>query len=148
MLFLWIIPFLLQAPLILLDEWIYHRKRGLPTWERIGHPLDTLSVVICLSLPSFAAYSPFSFKIYLGLAVFSCFMVTKDEWVHKHHCPAGEHWLHAVLFLNHPVLLTAAGFLWASAVPWAASFLKLQMCLAALLMIYQGVYWNVFARAR
>lgn len=144
MLALWTIPFLLQAPLILFDEWVFHKKRGLPRWERIGHPLDTFSVVVCLLIPSFTAYSPPLLKLYIVLAILSCLMVTKDEWVHKHHCPAAEHWVHAILFLNHPVLLTSAGFLWATHVSWASLFLKTQLCFAALLMLYQVIYWNFY----
>ena len=146
MLILWTIPFLLQAPLIIFDEWAFHRKRGLPKWERIGHPLDTLSVVICLTLPAWTPYSPTLLKVYIVLAILSCLMVTKDEWVHKHHCPAAEHWVHALLFLNHPVLMTAGGFLWASQLPIAALFLQIQMVLAIFFMLYQGIYWNVVIR--
>ncbi len=146
MLLLWTIPFLIQAPLIIFDEWVFHRKRGLPRWERIGHPLDTLSVVICLAMPAFVPYSPTLLKVYIVLAILSCLMVTKDEWVHKHHCPAAEHWVHALLFLNHPILMTAGAFLWASQLPLAALFLQGQMLFAFLFMLYQGIYWNVVVR--
>src|SRR5262249_11498801 len=37
-------PSLLQAPAMAVDEGWYHNRRGLPRWERIGHPLDTLTV--------------------------------------------------------------------------------------------------------
>ena len=33
-----------------------------------------------------------------GLAIFSCLLVTKDEFSHKQDCPAAEQWLHAILF--------------------------------------------------
>lgn len=144
MVYLWILPFLLQMPLIVFDEWAFHRKRALPKWERIGHPLDTLSVVIALLLPAFFAYSPPLLKVFIGLSLISCLMVTKDEWVHKHHCPAAEHWVHALLFLNHPILLTGAGFLWASDLPWGPAFLKMQMGFAFLFMLYQAIYWNIY----
>ena len=142
---LWIVPFLIQAPLIVCDEWLFHRKRDLPKWERLGHPLDTLSVLVALLLPAYFSYSPFLLKVYIALSILSCLMVTKDEWVHKHHCPAAEHWVHALLFLNHPILLAAGGFLWASDVNWAAPFLKTQTLFAFLLMSYQVVYWNFYA---
>jgi hypothetical protein len=132
-------------PLIVFDEWVFHLKRGLPKWERLGHPLDTLSVIICLSLPAFLAYSPAMLKVYIALSVFSCLMVTKDEWVHKHHCPAAEHWVHALLFLNHPILLTGGGFLWFSGLGWTQLFLKAQLCFAFIFMLYQAIYWNFYA---
>src|SRR5689334_19220146 len=104
------IPFVIQGIAIALDEICFHRKRDLPKWERIGHPLDTLSVLACLLFILFVPYSSGGvLKGYIALAIFSCLMVTKDEFVHKHHCPAAEHWLHALLFLNHPALLTALG---------------------------------------
>ena len=131
-------------PLIVFDEWAFHRKRMLPKWERIGHPLDTLSVVIALCIPAFFPYSPPLLKIFIGLAILSCLMVTKDEWVHKHHCVSAEHWVHALLFLNHPILLTGAGFLWASSLPWAAAFLRLQIGCAFSFMLYQTIYWNFY----
>ncbi len=144
----WAIPFILQTPLILFDEWAFHRKRALPKWEKIGHPLDTLSVGLALFLPAFLPYSPTLLKVYIGLSVFSCLMVTKDEWVHKHHCPATEHWVHALLFLNHPILLAAGGFIWASGVASFITFLKIQWAFAILFMLYQAIYWNLVYREK
>ncbi len=46
-----LIPFLVQTFLITFDEWYFHLKRGLPKWERIGHPLDTLTAIFCLLVP-------------------------------------------------------------------------------------------------
>ena len=36
-----------QAALMMVDELHFHRRRGLPRWERIGHPLDTATVLVC-----------------------------------------------------------------------------------------------------
>ena len=57
MLYLLLTPFILQALLIFFDEGVFHLKRGLPKWERIGHPVDTLSVLACLV---FVLLTPFS----------------------------------------------------------------------------------------
>jgi hypothetical protein len=38
------IPFALQMCCMAVDEVHFHRQRGLPRWERLGHPLDTLTV--------------------------------------------------------------------------------------------------------
>ena len=88
-----LIPFGLQALVIACDEWIFHHKRGLPKWERIGHPLDTLSLLICSILPLWLPFNSFNLKLYIALSAVSCLMVTKDEFVHKEHCPgaAGPH---------------------------------------------------------
>jgi hypothetical protein len=151
------LPFLLQMIVITFDEFYFHVRRGLPKWERVGHPLDTLTVLACFAFVLFVPYSPLCLKIYIALAVFSCFFVTKDEFVHKEHCPASEQWLHALLFINHPIVLTAAGLLWPLiskvAVPsWLSTLIPfsdtLRLALLAqvacvfVFFTYQIVYWN------
>jgi hypothetical protein len=138
------IPFIVQAIVIGFDEFVFHVKRGLPKWERIGHPIDTLSVISCILFVLLVPYSSDLIKIYISLGVFSCLMVTKDEFVHKHHCPAAEHWTHALLFLNHPILLACMGLLWPEVAsnPVAKGFLIVQAALIGLFFLYQIIYWN------
>ncbi len=158
MLFLILLPFVLQLLVISIDEFFFHVKRGLPKWERIGHPLDTLTVLACFAFILFVPYSSFYLKIYIGLALFSCLFVTKDEFVHKECCPASEQWLHALLFLNHPVVLTLAGCLWPIASgdtgpSWLSAliphvktlrlFLMIQTGSIVLFLVYQILYWNL-----
>lgn len=138
------LPFLVQGVIITLDEFIFHVRRDLPKWERIGHPLDTLTVLLCIGFALIAPYSALMLKVYIGMALFSCLFVTKDEFVHKHHCPASEQWLHAILFLNHPVLLTALGMIWAHPTPFLILFLKIQAGLVTLFGLYQVIYWNFY----
>lgn len=149
------IPFIIQGVAIAFDEVHFHLKRGLPRWERIGHPLDTLSVLISLLFVLLVPFSPFFAKVFVGLALFSCLMVTKDEFIHKHHCPPLEHWVHSLLFLNHPLMLASAGLMWAavgdgpswlltyiSHASFFVPFLWVQAALAALFCLYQVIYWN------
>jgi hypothetical protein len=153
-----LIPFLVQLIVIGIDEFYFHLRRGLPKWERIGHPLDTLTVLACFAWIVFIPYSRFSCNLYIGLALFSCVFVTKDEFVHKDCCLASEQWLHALLFINHPIVLTAAGLIWPIAdggtgltrlnglIPYAEAlrgFLLMQTGATALFLIYQILYWNV-----
>lgn len=152
-----LLPFFFQAVVIGIDELWFHLRRGLPRWERIGHPLDTLTVLLCMGYVLFVPYSKAAILPYLLLSIFSCLMVTKDEFVHKEHCPASEHWLHALLFLLHPITLLAAGLIWpiAQGAPcpeWLSSwlsqqeplqlFLRMQFAAMACFMTYQIVYWN------
>jgi hypothetical protein len=96
--------------------------------------------------------------LYVILAGFSSIFVTKDEFVHKEHCPASEQWLHALLFTLHPITLGFAGFIWPVAqgievTPWIAlwldnpsalhSFLILQFWAMCLFFFYQVVFWNL-----
>lgn len=152
-----LIPFIIQALAIGFDEYYFHIKRGLPLWERIGHPVDTLSVIGCLLFILLVPYSAIAVKWYIGLAILSCLMITKDEWVHKHHCPASEQWLHALLFVNHPIVLSAAGIIWwvltgTTAPVWMNHWLNrpellrtmlvFQTAFIILFFLYQVIYWN------
>jgi hypothetical protein len=57
------------------DEFYFHRRRGLPRWERLGHPLDTLTALACFVWLLSAAPSASSLSVYTGLSVFSCLFV-------------------------------------------------------------------------
>ncbi len=156
-----IIPFAAQGLAIAVDEGVFHIKRGLPKWERIGHPLDTLTVIACMAYVIWVPFSMTSLTIYIALSVFSTLFITKDEFVHNEHCPATEQWLHALLFILHPITLICAGFIWPvaqgiSVTPWIASwlnnpealslFLIGQFALMSLFMLYQIVFWNLIWR--
>lgn len=155
--YLGLIPFGLQALCMVFDEGYFHIRRGLPLWERIGHPLDTLSVLVCMGFVLFVPFSKTALIVYIVLASFSSLLVTKDEFVHKHHCPASENWLHAVLFTLHPITLTCAGFMWpvvqsVEVSSWIAKwldqpeklhlFLQMQLGTMFLFFLYQIVFWN------
>ncbi|MBW8887515.1 MAG: 3-demethylubiquinone-9 3-O-methyltransferase [Fibrobacteres bacterium] len=133
----------------------FHLRRGLPAWERWGHPLDTLVVVACFALALRAPAAPAGVVLYVLAAVLACLVVTKDEWVHARHCGGTEAWLHACLFLLHPVILGIAGA-WAfgglvgGASAWGHGsgheefgvFLAVQTALTALFGVWQATYWN------
>jgi len=139
------------------DEFYCHRKRGLPRWERIGHPLDTLTVLLCLAWILYIPPNHRTVVVYLSLAVFSCVFVTKDEPVHKRYCSPSEMWLHAILFTLHPIVLGCAGLLWpaiwrgsADRSQWTVrfsgyecSFLIFICVLMFCFGVYQFMFWNV-----
>jgi hypothetical protein len=152
-----LIPFALQALCIGFDEIHFHHKRGLPRWERLGHPLDTLTLLICFATALYLPYSPENLKIYIAFSLFSCLMVTKDEWIHTKHACGSENWLHALLFLLHPITLTITGLIWPIAqgmpqefIPTSfyepdifSFFLYTQMVFVSIFLLYQVVYWNL-----
>lgn len=88
------------------DECFFHRKRVIPLWEVWGHPLDALTVAMAFFW-LYVAPLEIKFPFYVILSILSCLCVTKDEWVHKKYCNGMENWLHAVLFLLHPVMFVA-----------------------------------------
>ncbi len=145
MLALFLVPAGLQALAMVVDEGWYHRRRGLPRWERLGHPLDTLTVALCYAwLVARRPDDPHALAVYVGLALLSCLFVTKDEHVHARVCSPGEHWLHAVLFVLHPIVFLAFGAVW-----WAGDsswILRGQLMLTLAFMAYQLVYWSLHAK--
>jgi hypothetical protein len=152
-----LIPFALQALAIAFDELYFHHKRGLPRWERIGHPLDTFSLLICFLITLLAPFNETTLKMYCIVGVLSCLMVTKDEFVHTEECEGSENWLHALLFLLHPITIAMAGLIWpisqqieppAWLINWfdqpdlCLSFLYMQTGLIFLFLFYQIIFWN------
>ncbi|MDF3067782.1 MAG: hypothetical protein K0R38_3383 [Polyangiaceae bacterium] len=133
------VPLVLQALAMLVDELYFHRRRGLPRWERIGHPVDTASVLGCYGLALAVPASAASLPWYGLLATISCLLVTKDEIVHAARCEPAEQWLHAVLFVLHPIVLGVGAWLWLRG---EQQLLMLSAVLTAAFGVYQAVYWN------
>jgi len=123
------------------DEFYFHRRRGLGTWERIGHPVDTASVLLCYLWLLVDSPVHFGWLPYFALTALSCLLITKDEWVHARACTATEHWLHAVLFVLHPVVLGAAAWVWLNQ-PLRSWILFGQAVLTVAFLAYQTVFWN------
>jgi hypothetical protein len=157
--YLLLLPLAVQGLAIIVDEFHFHFARGLPRWERIGHPLDTFTVLAPLLWLIFTVPSERNLIFYIAAAAFSCFFVTKDEFVHAEVCAPAEHLNHAVLFIAHPLVFAVLALLWplyhapAGAVAWLEHFrglesaLPAQAAVLALYMIYQAVYWNLIWKA-
>ena len=146
MLALLLLPAVLQALVMFVDEFVFHRRRGLPRWERLGHPLDTLTVASCYGwLVAVPATAPHAVGVYVGLCAFSCLFITKDELVHAKLCEPLETWLHAVLFVLHPIVFLGFGAIWASGTE--AWVLKGALLSTLALLAYQFLYWNVRSAA-
>ncbi len=135
-----VVPLLAQAALMLFDEFYFHRRRGLPRWERIGHPIDTLSVLACYAIVLSWDWSPRALAAYAGAAAVSCLLITKDEFVHAGRCQPAEQWLHAALFVLHPIVLGSAALLWHQR---QHSLLWVQAALTFGFACYQTLYWNL-----
>jgi hypothetical protein len=133
------IPLALQALTTLADELHFHRRRGLARWERIGHPLDTLTVLACYAVALALPFTATSLRLYVALAAFSCLFVTKDEVVHAKYCEPFEHWVHSLLFVLHPIILASVGYLWARE---ALALMRVSGFLTLAFGLYQTVYWN------
>jgi hypothetical protein len=151
-----LLPFILQAFVIAIDEFYFHWKRGLPLLERIGHPLDVCTLMACFGWILTHPYSDHALMVYAGLAIFSCLFVTKEEWLHARLCGPGEQWIHSLLFLLQPAALISAGVIWAMAPQAEAAshsalqqsagelypILSLQLILQGCFLAYQFIYWG------
>ena len=138
-------PALLQGVAMLVDEGHFHRVRGLPRWERLGHPLDTLTALVCYGFLLLVPPTPHAALGYAALCLGSCLFITKDEFVHAALCKPAEGWLHAVLFVLHPVVFLCFGLMW-----WSGQGHFLVLGEAALtmgFMAYQLIYWQLIARS-
>ena len=97
-------------------------------------------MIACLLFLAFTDRTPLTENIYYVMATISCICVTKDEWVHRKYCTAEEMWLHAILFMMHPLVLYMALREWEDS---RASFLAVAGGVFVFL-VYQVVYWNFF----
>ena len=138
-----LLPAALQALVMAVDEGWFHRRRGLPRWERLGHPLDTLTTAACFAwIVTVPNETEGALAIYVGLSAFSCLFITKDKLVHARLCTPAEHWLHALLFVLHPIVLLCFGWIWASGGHhWV---LEGQLLLTVTFLTFQILYWSVY----
>jgi hypothetical protein len=135
-----LLPIVAQAAVMAVDEGYFHRRRGLPRWERVGHPIDTLSVAAAFAWLAIQAPTRDALWIYVALAGFSCLLVTKDEPVHARVCSPGEQWAHALLFVLHPIVFLSVGVAW-----WSGRAAWLPPAMLAFTLgfaLYQLVYWR------
>jgi hypothetical protein len=133
-------PLALQAAAMAIDEGVFHRRRGLPRWERIGHPLDTLTVLAPMVWALSRAPSRAAVVAFAVLGFISCLFVTKDEPVHARVCGVGERWLHAVLFVLHPIVFLCYALLWRAG---ETTLMAVFFGATLLFGVYQVLYWNV-----
>jgi hypothetical protein len=134
------LPFVFQGILMGIDERL-HMKRGLGLWERLGHPLDTLTVFVPISYIAMNDYSQEGLILYISLALFSSLFITKDEFIHSLQCPPFENWLHSLLFVTHPLIFLSSGVLW----KYHPSdiFLSFQPLFIGAFMLYQILKWSI-----
>lgn len=134
-------PFIIQGIFILADEFYYHERRGLPKWEIIGHPLDSLTTLVPLSIPALLSYNKSILNLFIGFAIFSFIFVTKDEFIHGKICNSTEQWIHSILYILHPVVFAATSLLW---IHYPEDiFVKIQPLIVGGFMFYQILRWSL-----
>jgi hypothetical protein len=132
----------LQGLIMTVDEFIFHRRRGLPAFERWGHVADTSLFLLALLVPMLLPPTQVFLGLYAFLAVASCLFITKDEWIHATACSGAEQWCHAMLFVLHGPILLLAGLLWYLQPQHPA--LRILPPIVLMWGLYQHLYWNVY----
>jgi len=144
----------LHAILMFFDEFLFHRKRILPRWERIGHPFDTLFILACFFLVIFFPMTLKTISIYIIISIISSVIIIKDEPIHLKYCSKYEQILHAFLFILHPVILISLFLSWPSFTKsyflilenFHSLFLKyliyFHFISATIFFFYQIIFWN------
>ena len=138
------LPFLLQGLAMGVDELWFHPRRTLARREWAGHALDTAVFLACLAVPILFPPTPAHLGLYAGLGAFSCLLITKDEFVHHVACPGGEHWIHAVLFILHPLVLVGTALLWIASAGGAQGLPLPPMGAAGTLLRLQAILVGAF----
>jgi hypothetical protein len=140
--YLWLVPLYIQGLLIFWDDVYFHTQRGLPSWERWGHPLDTMTYLACLIYPLYNSPEAFEMKTFIGLSVFSSIFITKDEFIHFKVCKGVEMWIHAVAFALHPICLAVVGYVWYDNPSTYALIAPWIILPVIAFLIYQTIFWN------
>jgi hypothetical protein len=142
-----------HCSLLCLDEFYFHYRRGLPKWEIIGHPLDTLTILFGILFLKYRSYSEDNLKIYIIISFFSCIFVTKDELLHHKLCTTGEMWVHGLLLICHPIIFICAAYIkWFPHSPQDKYFYQLMSLNRSfnqlpntmmLILVYEIIFWSV-----
>ncbi len=124
---------------MLVDEFYFHHKRGLGKWESWGHPIDSFLFLSCFLYAYFFSYSKENEMFFWILSILSCLIITKDEFIHAKQSSAPENYLHAFLFILHPLALLVLYRFWSLE---NSFFILIQILIITFFMLYQILYWN------
>jgi hypothetical protein len=135
--------------LTLYDELWLHRRRRLGSWEARAHLAATALIVVLELGVFFLAPSPGRMFAYFVLAVASSLSITLEEKLHARVCPPIEHWVHALLFMLHPLALLTIGVCWQRLGKplreldgWPLGVLAVYTFGTLAFSIYQALYWR------
>ena len=140
--YLWLTPLYFQGLIILWDDLYFHRKRGLPFFERWGHPLDTISYLAALLFPYYNLPTNLNQIVFAAIALFSTVFITKDEFLHFKLCGSTEMWIHAMAFSLHPICLGIVGYVWIQSPQQYQQTSLFIIAPIFIFLFYQVIYWN------
>lgn len=129
-----------------LDEYIFHKKRGLSKAEIIGSIVDGFIYLVPLVLATMIPYKEPWTSVFLFFAVLSCLSIVKNEWFYPEVLEKKERMLHSALYVLHPVLLYTFYLSWEdnyfSQYPNFWMFQLIYLAVGFKSVTYQIIYWN------
>lgn len=135
----------IQVILFNVDEYYFHRKRGLVKQEVISAIVDGALYLIPLLIAIFLPFNSLWQKLYIGFAMISCLSIAKNECFYP-SLTAPERVVHALLYILHPVMLYTFYISWEqNYFTTMINFWMIQiiyMALGAKTLTYQIIYWN------
>lgn len=136
---------ILHGILFRVDEYMFHRKRGLQKRELTNSLIDGLIFLITLAVAMFSKHSYWSDKIYIALSIVSCLSIVKNEFFYE-NLKKGERFVHALLYVFHTTILYAFYISWrinyfdSHYYIWLTQLLY--MILGFQTLAYSLIYWN------
>ncbi|OIQ18990.1 MAG: hypothetical protein BM556_06815 [Bacteriovorax sp. MedPE-SWde] len=136
---------ILHGTLFTVDEYLFHKKRGLSKNEIYNSLIDGALFLIPLVICIFFSFKPLMKNIFLGCAFLSCISIAKNELFYKDIC-VRERLIHSLLYVLHPAILYSFYISWAGnyfdAYPnfWMLQLIYIFFGLKTL--AYRIIYWN------
>lgn len=130
---------------MMVDEFYFHHRRGLGRWESWGHPVDTILFLSCFLYTILVPYSSHSQTVFIILSILSSLIIAKDEFIHQQQSSGAENFLHAFLFMIHPLSLYVLFEFWKTQ---QMSLIMTQALIIFVFLLYQVLYWNIFKREK
>ncbi|MCO4794186.1 MAG: hypothetical protein KC493_10755 [Bacteriovoracaceae bacterium] len=136
---------IIHGLLFRIDEFKFHKKRGLKKVELINALFDGALFIGALIIPLFTTYSYWWEKLYIAMCICSCLSIIKNEFFYK-GLEIGERVTHALLYVLHPVILFAYYDGWKvnyfdnHYYVWMIQLLYVFLGVQAI--TYQIIYWN------
>ena len=128
-----------------IDEFKFHRQRGIGKTELTNSLIDGLIFLITLSIAMFSSFNYWSEKIYIALSILSCLSIAKNEFFYGQLCK-GERFTHSLLYVLHTIILYAYYLSWKTNYfdlhyyIWLTQLLYMILGFQAL--TYSLIYWN------
>lgn len=105
---------IIHGSLLLYDEYVIHKERGLTKREITGGIIDGFLYIATIAVTIFTSYSEQLAFLYISLATLSCLSIVFHELYYPDKIRKTERIIHALLYIIHPLILFAFYESWKS----------------------------------